>query len=266
MPENGTKYYAIWVINSYKIDFISEGTTIHETKNADYNTDVEAPATNPSKTGYSFKGWATTAGVTDPSQAVTFPVKMPENMRMCLETPNARIVFVYNPEYQQLRNLCAADAVFGLPEYAQPLRTYLKRGAVEPTMGLREWVVAHEHACKDHQQYIRQDVASTLNAAAVTRGAELLAKAALNIVYGRPKFPEIKAVHFSGPVTCVIWDDGTKTLVRCSENDYNDPEKGLAMAIAKKALGNNGSYYDTFKKWVPVEEPLCAECEATPDE
>ena len=36
--------------------------------------------------------------------------------------------------------------------------------------------------------------------------------------------------------------------------DEFDPEKGLAMAIAKRALGNKGSYYDEFKKWLPKEE------------
>lgn len=69
-----------------------------------------------------------------------------------------------------------------------------------------------------------------------------------------PAIPKIKKVHFSGPVTCVIWADGTKTLVRCSENDIMDHEKGLAMAIAKKALGTNASgsnYYDIFKEWLP---------------
>lgn len=28
-----------------------------------------------------------------------------------------------------------------------------------------------------------------------------------------------------------------------------DPEKGLAMAISKKALGNQGRYFNTIKKW-----------------
>ena len=36
--------------------------------------------------------------------------------------------------------------------------------------------------------------------------------------------------------------------------DEFDPEKGLAMAIAKKALGNNYNYYNKFKKWLPKEE------------
>ena len=73
----------------------------------------------------------------------------------------------------------------------------------------------------------------------------------------RRRVPDIKNVHFSGPVTAVIWEDGTKTIVRCQEGNVLDPEKGLAMAIAKKALGTNKSgsnYYDIFKKYLPKPE------------
>lgn len=38
------------------------------------------------------------------------------------------------------------------------------------------------------------------------------------------------------------------------ENETFDPEKGLAMAISKKALGNKGNYYNTFTKWLPKED------------
>lgn len=62
----------------------------------------------------------------------------------------------------------------------------------------------------------------------------------------------IKKVIFSEPCTIVLWDDGTKTVVRCTNEEF-DPEKGLAMAIAKKTLGNNGSYFDVFKKWIKEE-------------
>ena len=64
---------------------------------------------------------------------------------------------------------------------------------------------------------------------------------------------EIKDVIFNDPATIVFWADGEKTVVKCSENDVYDPEKGLAMAIAKRALGNKGKYYDIFKKWVPED-------------
>lgn len=65
---------------------------------------------------------------------------------------------------------------------------------------------------------------------------------------------EIKKVVFNDPATIVLWKDGTKTVVKCGPNDIYDPEKGLAMAISKKALGNKGNYLNTFKKWLPKEE------------
>lgn len=64
----------------------------------------------------------------------------------------------------------------------------------------------------------------------------------------------IKKVIFNNPATIVMWMDGSKTVVKCGADDIYDPEKGLAMAIAKKALGNKGSYFNEFKKWLPKEE------------
>ena len=66
---------------------------------------------------------------------------------------------------------------------------------------------------------------------------------------------EIAKVIFNNPATIVIWDDGSKTVVK-AENEPFDPEKGLAMAIAKKALGNKGNYYETFKKHLPKTKKL----------
>lgn len=61
--------------------------------------------------------------------------------------------------------------------------------------------------------------------------------------------PKIKNVIFNNPATIVMWDDDTKTVVKAGKEKY-DAEKGLAMAITKKALGNKGDYYDVIKKWV----------------
>lgn len=58
-------------------------------------------------------------------------------------------------------------------------------------------------------------------------------------------------VHFSGPCTIVIWNDGTKTLVRCSEDDIYDTETGLAIAFCKKMFGNDNTFKKHFKKWLP---------------
>lgn len=70
------------------------------------------------------------------------------------------------------------------------------------------------------------------------------------------KLPEIKNVIFNEPATIVIWSDGTKTVVKCQEGEGYDPEKGMAMAISKKALGNKGNYCEVFKKWLPEEEKV----------
>ena len=67
---------------------------------------------------------------------------------------------------------------------------------------------------------------------------------------------KIKNVIFNNPATIVFWADGTKTVVKCEHEDF-DPEKGLAMAIVKKTMANNHSYYnEIFKKWLPKEEPV----------
>lgn len=67
--------------------------------------------------------------------------------------------------------------------------------------------------------------------------------------------PPITKVIYNPPATIVMWADNTKTVVKATNEDY-DPEKGLAMAIAKKALGNKGNYYNVIKKWVDkYDEP-----------
>ena len=63
------------------------------------------------------------------------------------------------------------------------------------------------------------------------------------------KHPDIKDVIFNNPATIVLWKDGTKTVVKATEEEY-DPEKGLAMAIAKKRYGNKWDYYNIFKHWL----------------
>lgn len=71
--------------------------------------------------------------------------------------------------------------------------------------------------------------------------------------------PTIKKVIFNYPATIVLWSDGSKTVVKCQDGDIYDPEKGLAMAISKKALGNKGNYCEVFKKWLPEDEEDVAE-------
>lgn len=62
---------------------------------------------------------------------------------------------------------------------------------------------------------------------------------------------EIRDVIFNDPATIVIWADGTKTVVKCQEDDVYSEEVGLALCFAKKALGNKSNFNNVFKKWVP---------------
>lgn len=64
--------------------------------------------------------------------------------------------------------------------------------------------------------------------------------------------PTITNVIFNPPATIVFWSDRTKTVVKCDyEYETYDPEKGLAMAIAKKMIGDNKrAYYHTFLHWL----------------
>lgn len=90
--------------------------------------------------------------------------------------------------------------------------------------------------------------------------------------------PKIKNVIFNDPATIVFWADGSKTVVKCQNDNIYDPEKGLAMAISKKALGNKGNYCNEIKKWLPKVDPVedlrvliatvesCRSCASSPAE
>lgn len=60
----------------------------------------------------------------------------------------------------------------------------------------------------------------------------------------------IKKVIFNNPATIVMWRDGTKTVVKCQEEDTYDETLGLLYCIAKKAYGNTGRFNDIIRKHV----------------
>ena len=60
----------------------------------------------------------------------------------------------------------------------------------------------------------------------------------------------IKQVIFHDPATIVFWHDGSKTVVKAQNGELYDKEKGLAMCICKKVLGNKGNYNNEMKKWL----------------
>lgn len=61
----------------------------------------------------------------------------------------------------------------------------------------------------------------------------------------------IDRVIFNDPATIIIWKDGSKTVVKRSDDDIWDPEKGFCMAIIKKLYGHT-SFIKRFME--PDEE------------
>ena len=65
----------------------------------------------------------------------------------------------------------------------------------------------------------------------------------------------ITNVIFNPPATIVFWSDKAKTVVKCDPKEEYDPEKGIAMAICKKMIGDNKrDYYNVFLHWIKKYE------------
>lgn len=59
-------------------------------------------------------------------------------------------------------------------------------------------------------------------------------------------YPQIKKIIYNlknpiKPTTIVIWEDGTKTVVKCCDGEDFTKEGGLAQAYLKKILGTRGN-------------------------
>jgi len=60
----------------------------------------------------------------------------------------------------------------------------------------------------------------------------------------------IKKVIFNPPATIIIWNDNTKSVVKCQNGEEFDAEKGFALAYLKKLLGNKNEFNKEINKWV----------------
>lgn len=83
--------------------------------------------------------------------------------------------------------------------------------------------------------------------------AEIELSVRLSSLYEVPAKPKLSITNviFNPPATIVFWSDHTKTVVKCDTSlEKYDPEKGIAMAISRKMLGDNKrEYYNTFLHW-----------------
>lgn len=107
----------------------------------------------------------------------------------------------------------------------------------------RPWSVQFEEYAKNDIEMTKQLLNNTYGISSRSDRYPLIVPRGWDIL-------EIEDVIFNEPATIVFWADGTKTVVKCQDGDTYDAEKGLAMAIAKKALGNKGNYCNVFHKWM----------------
>lgn len=85
--------------------------------------------------------------------------------------------------------------------------------------------------------------------------------------------PDVNRIIFNPPATIVFWDDGTKTVVKCMEDQPYEKYAGFAMACMKKMFGStsrakaimNECDMDNLKPVVePKPEPKPKECDSHP--
>lgn len=62
-----------------------------------------------------------------------------------------------------------------------------------------------------------------------------------------------KQIIVSGPATIVLWEDDTKTIVKCAEGETPDLYIAFTAALAKKIYGANSRLKKTIKKCVKVQ-------------
>ena len=84
-----------------------------------------------------------------------------------------------------------------------------------------------------------------------------------NSICGMPKKEEtmktvptysVKKIIYNPPATIVFWEDGSKTVVKCSKDDEYSPYFGFLAALAKKVYGNPSRVRKIVDKWAPEEE------------
>ena len=62
-----------------------------------------------------------------------------------------------------------------------------------------------------------------------------------------------KKIIRSNNVTVVFWKDGSKTIVRCQNDDLDDDYTAFCAALGKKVFGSNSALKKVIKKCLTVQ-------------
>ena len=65
--------------------------------------------------------------------------------------------------------------------------------------------------------------------------------------------PMPKRIIYSGRATIVIWDDGTKTVVKCSRHDDWSPDAGFLWALGERIYGSKARLIKAMKEHASYE-------------
>lgn len=65
--------------------------------------------------------------------------------------------------------------------------------------------------------------------------------------------PMPKKVIYSGRATIVIWDDGTKTVVKCSRHDDWSPDAGFLWALGERIYGSKAQLVKAMREHASYE-------------
>lgn len=72
-----------------------------------------------------------------------------------------------------------------------------------------------------------------------------------------PNWIKPRHVSFSpdkSQITCIVWENGEKTIVKCGKNDIFDFEKGFAMAVITRLYGKSETKKLVKKFITPAED------------
>jgi hypothetical protein len=109
-------------------------------------------------------------------------------------------------------------------------------------MKKQDLIDAWIHANRCFDEYCDRDIMTT--------------KKVYSSLNGHYFIPEIRKVIYNPPATIILWEDETKTVVKCCETDIYDPEKGFAMAVVKKLCGNESALFHKLFKTFAAEDKI----------
>lgn len=136
-----------------------------------------------------------------------------------------------------------------------PNREYVFKSGLELPLGAKGKITADGKTTYDNQVKITRKLSAQEGHLVFAKSGSLREITNFQVTCGAPKPNDrIKNVYFNKEkgTTCVVWDDGTKTIVKCAPEDTWDEEKALALCYMKRLLGNRGSFNETLKKYCNI--------------